>query len=101
MLAMTLWRYGLLGYFPMMIGSMIGVSTGIVGLYRFRTTEERLHVCSAASTWICWSAALFGLTYSPDVWIKCACAVYWLTQTWVVPLGGQLWLSVHRDQDGV
>ena len=75
----------------------IGFVTGVVGLYRFRTVSTRVHVCSAAATWITWSVAAFGLVYTEDIWMRCAMIVYWLVQAFLLPLGSQLWITVEKN----
>lgn len=80
-------------------GVAIGVVTGAVGLYRFRTVRARVHVCSAAATWITWTLVIFCLVYSKDLWIRCALVVYWLVRVWLAPLGSQVWLFLETNRN--
>lgn len=77
----------------------IGFVTGMVGLYRFRTVSTRVHVCSAAATWITWSVAAFGLVYAENTWVRCAMIVYWLVRAFLLPLGSQLWIAVEKNHN--
>ena len=79
------------------ISMIIGLTTGIVGLYRFRTVTTRVHVCSAALLWITWPVAIFGLLNAEDIWTRIAMLVYWLVQAWLLPLGSQAWITIERS----
>ena len=75
---------------------IFGYITCVVGLYRFRTSRVRVHICGAAANLVAWGLTVFSVFSTNDLWINCGVIIWCIIQTWICPMTGQIWRSFEE-----